>query len=79
MHHPKTVGELRALLADEPDDMPILTRGGMGGCYASLEVAKAELVTVGKGEDSLTVHTSDPVFKTWKGKKGKPFVAVIFP
>lgn len=65
-----TVGELRAALADMPDDTQIAMRGG-GGWVRGVVLSDRDLITYGGGGDALTLDESEGkrIFKGWRGKK----------
>lgn len=76
---PHTVGDLKAMLADLPDDLKIGKRGDMGGSFQGLsEVVIVNLTTFGwLRRYRLTLRSDDEHMKKYKGWKSKPFDALI--
>lgn len=75
----RTAGELKAALADVPDDTLLVRRGSMGfWSLAGLAAGWLEIIQVGKGRDAAHVSLDDPIFKNWKGVKGEPFKVIAF-
>lgn len=67
-----TVGELRAALADIPDETQIAMRGGGGGEWVrGVVLSDRDLTRYGEGPTSVTLDTSagKRIFKGWRGKK----------
>lgn len=77
---PRTVGELKALIGDLPDDLKIGKRGGMGASFTGLsEVFKVNLTTFGhRRRYRLTLKTNDEHMKKYAGWRSKAFDALIF-
>ncbi len=67
-----TVDELRAALADLPDDTQIAMRGHSGGQWVrGVVLSDRDLTVYGEGTDAMTLDTESgkKIFKGWRGKK----------
>lgn len=67
-----TVGELKAALADIPDDTQIAMRGAGGGEWVrGVVLSDRDLTRYGPPEDAMTLDTAsgDKLFKGYKGPK----------
>lgn len=67
-----TVAELKAALADIPDDTQIAMRGGSGGQWVrGVVLSDRNLTVYGEGSDAFTIDSEQgkKTFKGWKGKK----------
>lgn len=71
------VGELKALLANVDDKLPLAARGHNGGEWKSgFDIGMIVLETLGRGADKMTVRAGDVFWKSFKGKRSKSFDAV---
>lgn len=75
----RTAGELKAALADVPDDTPLVQRDPMGfWSLGGLAAGWLEIMRIGGGGESVHVGKDDRHFQTWKGDKGEPFKVIAF-
>lgn len=74
-----TVGELKAALANVPDDMNIAMRGRGGGEWVrGVVLSDRDLIKYGDGPDSITLDADNTVFKGRKVGKTKDIKALAF-
>lgn len=74
-----TVGELKAALADVPDDTQIAMRGAGGGEWVrGVVLSDRDLIKYGEGADSLTLDADNTVFRGRKVGKTKKISALGF-
>lgn len=80
IHQAKTVGELRALLADLPDDMPLHERGNCGEWTLGIGVAQTKLAAAKRDPGYFAAIESDPLWSQKQHRKafGPAFTALLF-
>ena len=73
----KTIGELKKILEEYPDDMVIHGFDGNGGSFKPFVELQGYIVyRVGTIEDGMIVTKNDPIFKNFKGNKTKTYKAL---
>jgi len=74
----ETVGELKKILADIPDDMALHGWSGNGGTFKPYVELQGYMVkVVGPKNDCMIVAQNDPIFEKWKGKTSKVYKSIV--